>query len=105
MLKFIGLVLVSVAATGCATGYAGSAHVSGRTACEAKCKEQGMALSGMVFMGDYTSGCVCTMPGQAASAHQHIVAIAEAAAAAGGTGVTYERKREERAQDRHLTSW
>jgi hypothetical protein len=105
MLKFIGLVLVSVVATGCATGYAGSAHVSGRTACEEKCKAQGLSLAGMVFMGDYTSGCVCTVPGQAASARQQIVAIAEAAAAAGGTGVTYEMKREQRAQDRHLTSW
>jgi hypothetical protein len=105
MLKFIGLVLVSVVATGCATAFAGSPHAGGRAGCEAKCKEQGMSLAGMVFMGEYTSGCVCTLPGQAASARQHVVGISEAAAAAGGTGVMMQMKRAERAQDRHLTSW
>jgi len=105
MLKFIGLVMISIVATGCATAFQGSAHVDGRPACEAKCKEQGMVLSGMVFMGSYTSGCVCTLPGQPPPTQQQVVGMAEAAAAAGGTGVVLQQRQAERAQDRHLTSW
>jgi hypothetical protein len=28
------------------------------------CRAQGMELAGMVFMGEYSDGCICTLPGQ-----------------------------------------
>jgi hypothetical protein len=50
-----------------------------------------MALAGMVFMGEYTSGCVCTVPGQVAS-RELLVAAAEAGAGAGATGVVMQMR-------------
>lgn len=105
MVRILGCLLMATVATGCATSFTGSPHVAeGRAGCEAKCKEQGMSLAGMVFMGDYTSGCVCTLPGQAAAARQQVVAAAEAGAA-GGTGVVLQMRRAQQQQNRHITTW
>ena len=97
--KALVLLVLGVVASGCATSFTGAPHVAdGRAGCEAKCKEQGMSLAGMVFMGEYTSGCVCTLPGQTASAARQVVAAAEAGAAAGGTGVVLQMQREQQQQ-------
>ena len=57
------LVLLVVSAIGCGTTFTGSAHVEdGRRGCEAKCRGQGMQVAGMVYMGEYSSACVCEVP-------------------------------------------
>ncbi len=50
--------------TGCATTFMGSAKIKGGPSeCEAKCKEWGMELVGMVALGEYTDGCICKKKG------------------------------------------
>jgi len=44
------------------------------------CSAQGMELAGMVIMGEYSDGCICTLPGQ----DQATVSAAGAQAAAAG---------------------
>ncbi len=84
--------------TGCATSFTGDPHIeNGRAGCEAKCKGQGMELAGMVFMGEYTSGCVCSVPGQSASAHRAFLASA-GNAAAGSAGVVMQMRRQQEQQ-------
>ncbi len=64
-------------ATGCATVFSGSATTpSGPAGCQAKCSNWNMDMAGMVSMGEYSDGCICTVRGAAR-------ATSEGAAAAG----------------------
>lgn len=57
-MKFFSILLISTFITSCSTQFYGDAHVDKRS-CTMKCQEQGLVLDSMVFMGDYSSGCVC----------------------------------------------
>jgi hypothetical protein len=93
--RTLGTLSIIFAISGCATSFTGDPHIeNGRSGCEAKCKGQGMALAGMVFMGEYTSGCVCTVPGQSAMAGQQLMAAAQAGAGAGSAGVVMQMRRQ-----------
>ena len=60
----LGLLAVGMLVLGCATSFTGSAHIEGgRQACESRCRGQGMETAGMVYMGEYSSACVCEVPG------------------------------------------
>lgn len=80
-------------ATGCATSFTGSAHIEGgRGACEQKCAGQGLAMSGLVYMGEYSSACVCEVPGRGATASN----VGSSAAVAGGAaGVMMQTQRDQ----------
>lgn len=71
---------------GCATSFTGSPHVEdGRAGCDKKCKSQGMEVAGMVYMGEYSDACVCSVPGQSAgNKHKLLAAVAGSGAAAAG---------------------
>jgi hypothetical protein len=74
----------------------GSPHVEGgRNGCEAKCRGQGMAVAGMVYMGEYSSACVCEVPGTGA----HATLLDSAAAACGGAAVAVEMQRRQQQQN------
>jgi hypothetical protein len=86
-----GAIAMTVALGGCATSFTGSPHVEdGRAGCEKKCKGQGMEVAGMVYMGEYSSACVCEVPGQSASNRRLLMA---GAAATGGGAVAVETQR------------
>ena len=53
------------AGLGCQTQFVGDAHID-PAACQAKCTEAGLAMAGMVYMGQYSSACVCEVPKPAA---------------------------------------
>jgi hypothetical protein len=101
MLKqFIRFAAVALTATGCATSFTGDPHIeNGRSGCEAKCRGEGMALAGMVFMGEYTSGCVCAVPGQTAST-AHVLASSGAQAGGAAAGVVMQMRRQQEQQQR-----
>ena len=81
---------------GCATSFTGSPHVeNGRSGCESKCKGQGMEVAGMVYMGEYSSACVCEVPGQHAS-RRRILLGSSGAVAGGVAGVEMQRQQQER---------
>lgn len=55
---------------GCTTSFTGSAQVEGgRPGCEAKCASIGMEMQAFVFMGEYSTACVCEVPGRATQAN------------------------------------
>jgi len=84
----------------CATSFTGSAHVEdGRPGCEAKCKGQGMELAGMVYMGEYSDACVCSVPGKSASANQNLLASG-GAVAGGSAGVVMQMRDQEESSNR-----
>jgi hypothetical protein len=95
--KILRISTLGVLATGlgaCATSFTGSAHVeNGRQGCEDKCKGQGMELAGMVYMGEYSDACVCSLPGGTASGNQRLLAVAPAVAG-GSAGVAMQMQRQ-----------
>ena len=85
-------VCVVFGVAGCATSFTGNAHVQGPGECVAKCDAGRMDFAGMVYMGEYTSGCICraryvSAPGtptaQLPSADDDTFAVAAAPAAVG----------------------
>lgn len=55
-------------AGGCATSFYGSAEIEGgRPGCEEKCASVGLEMQAFVFMGEYSTACVCDVPGRATS--------------------------------------
>ena len=48
---------------GCPTSFSGNAYVhDGRAGCEQKCKKAKLRMSALVFLGEYSSACVCEVP-------------------------------------------
>jgi len=96
----ISLAFAGLSTTACATSFTGSAHVEeGRTGCEAKCQGQGMELVGMVYMGEYSDGCVCAVPGQSAAMVQQLQA--SATLIAGTAGVAMQTSRQAQQHQHH----
>ena len=86
------IAILLVALSGCvkATEFTGSAHVEeGRAGCERKCASQGLAMTGMVYMGEYSSACMCEVPGAATTSS----AAPSAAAAGASSGVVMQMRR------------
>jgi hypothetical protein len=84
---------------GCATSFTGSPHVEdGRQGCEAKCKGQGMQVAGMVYMGEYSSACVCEVPRGSAEGSRSSLLASSAAAAGGSAGVMMQMQRQRDSQ-------
>jgi hypothetical protein len=75
------------------TAFLGEPKVpGGATGCRAMCSAQGMELAGMVFMGEYSDGCICVLPGQNQAT---VLPGAAAAAGAAGAGVRTQMDDEE----------
>jgi len=97
--QVIRFALIAAGTTACATSFTGSAHVEdGRAGCERKCKGQGMELAGMVYSGEYSDACVCSVPGQTGSARSRLLASA-GSVVAGSAGVVMQMRSQE--QQRH----
>ena len=85
------LVVAASVCAGCATAFTGSAFVEdGRGGCETKCRAQGMAMVGMVYMGEYSDACVCALPGQGAALQRGLGAVA-----GGAGGVVLQARRQQ----------
>jgi hypothetical protein len=94
-MKRLMMMILVLASTGCATSFTGSAHVEeGRAGCERKCQGQGLAMSGMVYMGEYSSACVCEVPGATGGGS----AAAGGASAGAAAGVVMQMRRAEQQQ-------
>ena len=53
----IGLFVLGLGA-GCQTNFTGAAHISTQ-ACQRKCAQDNLQMAGMVYMGEYSSACLC----------------------------------------------
>lgn len=83
---------------GCQTQFLGDPHISINT-CQARCTSSGMQMSGMVYMGEYSSACICEPPKPNASAP------AAAAGAMGATaGVVMQMRRQQQQQQQQQST-
>ena len=63
LVKTAAAILLCSSLCGCPTTFSGSAHVvDGRAGCEKKCKKSKLRMSALVFLGEYSSACVCELP-------------------------------------------
>jgi hypothetical protein len=79
------MLLVSL---GCQTNFTGSPHISTQQ-CQARCTGDGLVMSGMVYMGEYSSACICETPRTGSAS---VSAGAAAASAAGASGVVMQMR-------------
>ena len=94
-------VIAAAFSTACATSFTGSAHVEeGRGGCERKCKNSGMEVAGMVYMGEYSDACICSVPGQVGKNKMRVLE-GGAAVAGGAAGVIMQMRQQE--QQRHAS--
>ena len=75
----LALSLCLLAGSGCATSFTGPAEIQGgRPGCEQKCASVGMEMQAFVFMGEYSTACVCDVPGRAQQARSSAATAAAA---------------------------
>jgi len=86
----VGLLVLCVCVSGCATSFTGSAKVDGPKDCRTVCDGWGMDLAGMVAMGEYTNGCICRVKGEQLSMKAIGSSLmSSAAGASGGSAAVY----------------
>lgn len=73
---------------GCQTQFTGDPHIS-PAACQAKCAQSNLQMAGMVYMGEYSSACICEVgkPGGASAG------LASAGAVGAAPGVIMQMRR------------
>jgi hypothetical protein len=77
--------LLTTLSTGCATSFKGDAKVNGGPrGCQNICSRWGMRMTGMVALGEYTDGCICSVPGTQASQTEILKSVATTGAGAAG---------------------
>ena len=92
--KIVGTLAIMLTVGGCATTteFRGDAHIQGgRESCVAICSAEGLHLHGMIIMGEYSSGCICAVPGSSLE----LSMLTAGAAGSGVAGVVIERERKE----------
>ncbi|MBS1120433.1 MAG: hypothetical protein H6Q90_2661 [Deltaproteobacteria bacterium] len=87
------ILLVVALCAGCQTQFTGSPHIDPGT-CMAKCAQSNLQMSGIVYMGEYSSACICEIPKQpgapaAAPTSQPAAAVGAAA------GVVMQMRRQD----------
>lgn len=82
----IGLLLLG-SGVGCQTQFVGDPHIS-PAACQAKCAQSNLQMAGMVYMGEYSSACICEVGKAGAPA-----GLASAGAVGTAPGVIMQMRR------------
>ena len=83
------LILLCSGLYGCPTTFSGSAHVvDGRAGCEKKCKKSKLRMSALVFLGEYSSACVCEVPLPESKSSESVSSPEAAALGSVGAAVT-----------------
>src|SRR5262245_55388043 len=81
---------------GCQTQFTGSPHIDPAT-CQAKCAGDRLVMAGMIYMGEYSSACLCEIP-RAPMAPPTAAPGASGAAAGAAAGVVMQMRRENERQ-------
>ena len=86
-------ILASVLLVGCQTQFTGDPHIDPQT-CQRRCAASQLRMSGIVYMGEYSSACICEVvpPAGAPSAPSGAPGGASAAAGA-AAGVVMQMRR------------
>ena len=86
-------------AAGCQTQFPGSPHIDPAT-CQATCTSQQLQMAGMVYMGEYSSACICEVP-RPAAAPGSVMRGAAGATAGAAAGVVMQMRREQQKHQQH----
>ncbi len=91
---------------GCATAFVGDAHFpGGPSGCAKHCDQSGLAMDSFVYMGEYSSACVCKpKAGALASPSSPSAAAAGGASAGAAAGVVMAMREREREREREANN-
>ena len=96
------LTFACVYASACATSFQGEAHFpGGPKGCFDRCAADGLVMQSYVFVGEYTSGCVCSLKLRKAESEQP-QADASAASSAAAVGVITQMRNAEAARNNSM---
>jgi hypothetical protein len=105
MTKMDGLLLaLAFSSLGCGTMFNGDSQFPGGVPeCRQKCAGDGLKMAAYVYMGEYTSGCVCAAPNgdkpsdvpQPGDEQSTAAAAFDGVAAAQAVAVAYQRRRQD----------
>ncbi|MGD8861795.1 MAG: hypothetical protein PVI30_17425 [Myxococcales bacterium] len=99
------MLLLVLGCAGCATSFQGSARFpGGPKGCYDKCDEAGMKMTNFVYVGEYSTGCVCGLDRRKdADARARSGAPESAATTAAAVGVVMQMRRQQQqaAQQHH----
>jgi hypothetical protein len=85
-------ILVAIMLSGCATAFVGDAKFpGGARGCYAKCAQNDMAMESFVYMGEYSTACVCGLKQARGNGS------ASAGALGGAVGVVMQQREHDRA--------
>lgn len=93
----VTLTLGFTLSAGCATTFIGDAHYQSPRKCFKTCKRWNMKMAGYVFMGHYSSACVCEVKGSSAQ-RKMVIKAATAGTGAAAAGVVMQTRRAVQAQ-------
>jgi hypothetical protein len=106
MIRATTIFLLALGAAGCATSFQGSAKFpGGPKGCYDRCSEAGMQMASFVYVGEYSTGCVCSLKdrdGGEASAQRGASENAATAAAAVGVMTQMRAQQQQAAQHRQM---
>src|SRR5213595_280813 len=91
------MVVLMLALVGCRTEFYGSPHIDPGT-CQQKCASSNLQMTGMVYMGEYSSACVCEVPRQGPAPGMSPTASAAVSGATAAVMNQMRRDEEERQQ-------
>lgn len=103
-----GVLFISFLITGCVptTQFLGSPKIiGGRAKCEEICSQWDMKLAGMVSMGEYSDGCICSVRDINLSINdigKSVLFSSALSAGAGAVGVSIQMQREQEAQQQQF---
>ena len=96
------VILGSLALCACTTTFTGNSYVAnGRAGCEQKCRAEGLTMTGMVFMGEYSSACVCELETAPAPAAPKAAAPGKSGSVGGVAPVIIQQQIQERDFERN----
>lgn len=83
--------------TGCATTFFGDPYFGGPRKCYQKCRSQNMNMAGYVYVGRYSSACVCEIKG-GGTKRRAVINSASGAVGGAAAGVVMQMRRAAAAQ-------
>jgi len=88
--------------SGCQTQFVGSAHIDA-SACAGTCAASNLQMAGMVYLGEYSSACVCEIPRPAAAPAAPASPAAMGAVGAAVGVVMQQRRAQQDQQNQNAT--
>jgi hypothetical protein len=102
MMRAMRWLLAAILLGGCQTNFVGDAHID-PASCVQKCQSARLEMVGMVYLGEYSSACICEIPRPPGAAPAPAAPGAAGGAAGAAAGVVMQMRQAAQQQQMMLT--